>query len=198
MTHQRGTYGTVTVGQEFFHTVADRVRALKALTTGFKALANDLAVWQTANKDAPEASAIAQWLAADVTPTLDEWADFVAHENRSWWTKLATSWETFEEWLNRLRQLRSLARVHGVLLQSTEPVELPKTIWQQSAEGKGSEATALLGVLKLGTLVVLGVMGAAGFYAAIREIRPRARPLERGAVRQLLRTELARSRQNRP
>jgi hypothetical protein len=133
-----------------------------------------------------------------VTPTLDEWADFVAHENRSWWTKLATSWETFEEWLNRLRNLRSMARIHHVLLQSAEPAELPKTIWQRSAEGKGSEATALLGVLKLGALVVLGVMGAAGVYAAVREIRPKAHALERSAVRQILRSELARSRQKRP
>jgi hypothetical protein len=161
------------VGQELFHTVADRTRAIAMLSTGFKALSNDLAVWQTANKDLPGATATAQWLAADVTPTLDEWRGFAEHESRSWWTKIATSWETFEEWWNRLRQLRSLARAHGIMLQSVEPVPLPKTIWQKSAEGKGSEATALLGVLKIGALGVLTIMGAAGAYAVLRELRPK-------------------------
>jgi hypothetical protein len=178
------------VGQELFHTVADRARALAALSTGFQALASDLAVWQTANKDHPDASATAQWLAADVTPTLDEWHGFVEHEQRSWWTKLATSWETFEEWWNRLKQLRALARAHGITLQSVEPVPLPKTIWQKSAEGKGSEAAALLGVLKIGAVAVLTLMGAVGVYAVVRELRPK-RSEEEDRIREILREELS-------
>jgi len=176
------------VGQELFHTVADRTRAIATLSTGFQALSNDLAVWQTANRDLPEATSTAQWLAADVTPTLDEWRQFVEHESRSWWTKLATSWETFEEWLNRLRQLRALARAHGITLQSVEPVELPKTIWQRGAEGKGSEATALLGVLKIAAAGVLTIMGAAGVYAVVRELRPK-RGTDPEVVREILREE---------
>ena len=178
------------VGQELFHTVADRERAIGMLSTGFRALASDLAVWQTSNKDKPDASLTAQWLAADVTPTIDEWNTFVDHESRSWWTKLATSWETFEEWWNRLKQLRALARAHGVMLQSVEPSPLPKTIWQKSAEGKGSEATALLGVLKIGALTVLAVMGAAGLYAVIRDLRPKSD--ERQLLREVLHEELSR------
>lgn len=173
------------VGQELFHTVADRARVLAMLSTSFQGLANDLAVWQTANHDLPQASATAQWLAADVTPTLDEWRQFVEHESKSWWTRLATSWETFEEWLHRLRQLRSLARAHGITLQSAEPVDLPKTIWQRGAEGKGSEATALLGVLKIGAAAVLTIMGAAGLYAVVRDLRPKQ------DLRQIVREELA-------
>ena len=180
------------VGQELFHTVADRSRAIAMLSTGFRALASDLAVWQTVNKDAPDASATAQWLAADVTPTVDEWRNFVEHESASWWARLATSWETFEEWWNRLRQLRSLARVHGVKLQSVDPVALPKTIWQRSAEGKGSEATALLGVLKIGALSVLGIMGAAGLYAVVRELRPRPKTADPEIVREILHEALSR------
>jgi len=179
------------IGQELFHTVADRERAIAQLSTGFRALANDLAVWQTSNKDHPDASTTAQWLAADVTPTLEEWAAFVDHERRSWWTKLATSWETFEQWWDRLKQLRSMARAHGISLQSVEPVPLPKTIWQKSAEGKGSEATAILGVLKIGALSALAIMGAAGLYAAIRNLRSRAvASADREALRELLREEL--------
>lgn len=181
------------IGQDLFHTVADRDRAIAQLTTGFRALASDLAVWQTSNKDHPDASQTAQWLAADVTPTLEEWNQFVEHEKRSWWTKLATSWETFEQWSDRLKQLRSLARAHGIALQSSEPVPLPKTIWQKSEEGKGSEAGAVLGVLKIGALSVLAVMGGVGFFAAVRSLRNRAHgAVEREQLREVLREELVR------
>lgn len=179
------------IGQELFHTVADRERAAAQLSTGFSALASDLAVWQTTNASKPEASQIAQWLAADVTPTLQEWKQFLEHEQRSWWTKLATSWETFEQWWDRLKQLRSLARAHGVTLQSAEPVPLPKTIWQKSEEGKGSEATAILGVLKIGALTALGIIGAAGLFSAVRNLGARARgAADREALREIVRDEL--------
>jgi len=179
------------IGQELIHTVADRERALAHLSTGFRSLASDLAVWQTSNKDRPEASQTAQWLAADVTPTLEEWAEFVSHEQKSWWTKMATSWETFEEWWNRLKQLRCLARAHGIALQSVEPTPLPKTIWQKSAEGKGSEATAVIGVLKIGALTALAIMGAAGLFSAIRSVGARARSeVEQAALRQIVREEI--------
>lgn len=179
------------IGQELFHTVADRERALAQLSTGFRALTNDLAVWQASNKERPDASQTAQWLAADVTPTLDEWSDFIVHERKSWWTKFATSWETFEQWWNRLRHLRSMARAHGIALQSSEPEPLPKTIWQRSEEGKGSEATAVLGVLKIGALTALGLLGAAALYAAVRNLSSRARSArDREALREILHEEL--------
>ena len=166
------------VGQELFHTAADRDRAIEQLSTGFRALANDLAVWLTSNEEHPDATKIAQWIAADVTPTLEEWAAFAAREKKSWWAKIATSWETFESWWKRLKQLRSLARTHGVTLQSADPTPLPKTIWQQGAEGTGSEATAILGVLKIGAFAALGIMGAAGLYGAIRSLSARARSVD--------------------
>lgn len=181
------------VGQEFIHTVADRGRALAQISTGFKALASDLAVWVSANKEQPDVSKSAQWIAADVTPTLEEWNAFVEHEGKSWWTKLATSWETFEQWWDRLKQLRALARAHGMELQSAEPVPLPKTIWQQSAEGKGSEATAVLGVLKIGALSALTIMGAAGLFAAVHSLRSKVRGAhDREALREILHEELSR------
>jgi hypothetical protein len=186
------------VGQELIHTVSDRKRALSQISTGFRALASDLTVWLSSNKDQPNASTRAQWIAADVTPTLEEWNEFVAHEGRSWWTKLATSWETFEQWWDRLKQLRSLARAHGMELQSAEPVPLPKTIWQQGAEGKGSEATAVLGVLKIGALSALTIMGAAGLFAAIHNLRARGRLTgDREALREVLREELSSHRRDK-
>lgn len=180
------------VGQELFHTTSDRERAKFEISTGFRALSSDLALWLSQNKEHTAASGLARWIASDVTPTLSEWAAFVARENRSWWTRMATSWETFEGWWGRLKQLRSLARAHGAALHSAEPTALPKTIWQQAEQGNGSEATAVLGVIKLGAFTVLGIMGFAGLYAAMRKIREKTETAsDRQALRQIVREELA-------
>ena len=185
---------TVVIGQELIHTTADRARAVAQISTGFRALAGDLAVWMAANQDHPNASANAQWLAAEVTPTFKEWGEFTRNQE-SWWTKTATSWDTFEHWWDRLKRLRSMARAHGFVLQSAEPVALPKTIWQLGAEGKGSEATAVLGVLKVGALTTLGIMGIAGLCSAIRSIRARAEASDdRETLRRMIRDELSRTR----
>jgi hypothetical protein len=152
-----------------------------------------LAVWQTSNTTNPDASKIAQWIAADVTPALEEWKAFVAREQKSWWTKIATSWETFEGWWDRLKQLRSLARVHGATLQSSDLQPLPKTIWQRSCEGTGSEATAILGVLKIGALTAVGIMGFAGLFSVIRSVRARVQADDHTAVRKVVRAELKRA-----
>ena len=179
------------IGQALFHSVGDRERVIQQLSTAFRALVNDLAFWQSTNMEHPDASSNAQWLAADVIPTLDEWNQFVEHEQKSWWIKLATSWEAFENWWEKLKQMRALARAHGIILQSPEPQPLPKTIWEKTEAGKGSESMAILGVLKIGALGALAVMGAAGFYGAIRNIRSRARIADdREALREVLREEL--------
>lgn len=157
------------VGQEWFHTVADRQRAIGQLTSGFQALTTDLAAWHAANPTAANASASAQWIAADVTPTLEEWKGFAEHESSSWWVRAATGWDAFEDWYDRLKRLRELARAHGIALQSSEPLPLPKTIWQRGAEGKGSEAAAWLGVLKIGVLAALSITGAISLYGLLRE-----------------------------
>lgn len=164
------------VGQELWHSVADRQRAIAQLTTGFQALAGDLAAWQSANHDLATASSSAQWMAADVTPTLDEWHAFAEHESGSWWVRAATSWDAFEEWWSRLKRLRELARAHGITLQSVEPAPLPKTIWQRGAEGKGSEAAAWLGVLKIGIATAIGITGAVTLYTVLRDLRASAKP----------------------
>lgn len=185
----------IQIGHELVHTVADRERAMSKLSTGFRALSDDLAGWMSRHKSDPAlanvATSVAHWIVADVTPTLAEWADFLAHERKSWWTKMATSWDTFEGWSERLKHMRALARAHGVTLQSPEPEGLPKTIWQRSEQGNGSEALAILGVLKIGALTALSIMGAAGLYSAIRGLREKAQATdEQIALRRIVREEL--------
>jgi hypothetical protein len=179
------------VGQDLVHTAADRDRAVEQISTAFRELADDVAAWLTANPTHQAAPGVARWIVADVTPALAEWGEFVAREKKSWWTKLATNWSTFEGWADRVKQFRSLARAHGVTLHSAEPAPLPKTIWQHTESGNSSEAMAILGVLKIGALTALGIMGAAGLYAAVRNLKHRGHPPEHAEIRQIVREEVA-------
>ena len=161
------------VGQEFFHSVPDRTRAIAALATYFRVFVDDLATWSLANVGKPNSSTVAQWIAADVTPTREEFRTFVVRQDDSWFTKVATSWDTYEDFFDRLRTLRSLARAHGILLQSSEPIPLPKTIWQRGEEGNGTKATAMLGVLKIGVFAALSITGAVTMFTIIRDLHRR-------------------------
>lgn len=177
------------IGQDLVHTGVDRDRAIAQISSDLNVLAHDLSTWLQANQDQPAAKSVASWIAADVTPALADWGEFVAREKKSWWTKLATSWNTFESWADRVKQFRALARAHGVTLQSAEPTPLPKTIWQRTEDGNAPEGMAVLGVLKIGALAALGIMGAAGLYTAVRNLRnmPAAQPEQ---LRQIVREEI--------
>lgn len=179
------------IGQDLVHTGADRDRATEQISAAFRELSSELAAWLAANTANSAAANVARWIVADVTPALAEWGAFVAREKKSWWTKLATNWSTFEGWADRVKQFRSLARAHGVTLRSAEPSPLPKTIWQHTENGNSSEAMAVLGVLKIGALTALGIMGASGLYAAVRNLRHRGHPPEHAAMlRQIVREEV--------
>jgi len=187
------------IGQDLVHTGADRDRAIEQISADFRALSSDLGAWLSSNAANPVAANVARWIAADVTPALAEWAEFAAREKRSWWTKLATNWSTFEGWADRVKQFRSLARAHGVVLQSAEPQPLPKTIWQHTENGNSSEAMAILGVLKIGALTALGIMGAAGLITAIRNLRHRGHPPEHAEIlRQIVREEVTAAAKHKP
>ena len=187
--HQRGR-SVAEMGQDLVHTGPDRDRAIAQISANFRQLTSDLSTWLSANPDHNAAKNVASWIAADVTPALAEWGEFVAREKKSWWTNLATSWDTFESWADRVKQFRALARAHGVTLQSAEPVPLPKTIWQHTQSGNGSEGMAILGVLKIGAIATLGIMGAAGLYTAVRNLRNKPAAQSTDQVRQIVREEI--------
>ncbi len=145
------------------------------MTIEFQALSDDLASWMHEGKqgDAAAPAAIAQWITVDVTPTINEWHQFLERQLGSWWSRAATDWGAYEDWWDRLRRLRELARAHGIVLTSPEPVPLPKTIWQRGTSGRGNEAAVTMGLLKMGIAAALGITGIVGFYAILRDIRGR-------------------------
>jgi len=174
----RGRTPLAQIGGEWWHSVSDRSLAIDRITTDFQALANDLATWHAANvhdDDPKDAAARAQWIAADVTPTINEWHTFADRERASWIRRFVTSWDAFEDWQDRLRRLRELARAHGVTLESPEPVPLPKTVWERGAKGDGTELASWLGLLKIAILAGIGITGAVTLYASARELNRRVR-----------------------
>lgn len=187
--HQGGR-SVAEIGQDLVHTGLDRDRAIAQISADFRLLTSDLSTWLSANPDHIAAKNVASWIAADVTPALAEWGEFVAREKKSWWTKIATSWDTFVSWADRIKQFRALARAHGVTLQTAEPVSLPKTVWQRTQDGNASEGLAVLGVLKIGALAALGIMGAAGLYTAVRNLKNRPALQSPDQVRQIVREEI--------
>lgn len=165
------------VGADWWHGANDRRKAVAQIGEGFQAVATELmtqisqraaAASQNPTPDALHAlDADAKWIAADIEPTLVDWRAFEKREIDSLWTMVATDWTIFERWLGKLRTLRQLARARGFTLVSPEPVDLPKTVWEEGAEGSGG-AAAWLGILKVTIAGAITLAGAYGLYTALR------------------------------
>ena len=163
------------VGAQWFHGTQDRVLALGKIAAALADLSRDLMGEIAGRRDAAhgdpaklaEVAADAKWLQIDIAPALTDWKAFVDRQNGGGVTLVATDWDVFENWLDRVRRLRQLARARGFHLSSPEPTDLPKTVWQRGAEGEGGLAS-WLGLLKIGIATAIGLAGAAGLYSALR------------------------------
>lgn len=153
---------------EIVHGDGDRLRALAQLETDWLAFGRDVAA-AAAAPDAP--APLVSWASANVVPTIAEWEVFRSNESAGWSTRFATSWDAFEGWLLRLRRLRELARLSGVILTSPEPIDLPKTIWQKGEHGSGGEASTLWTMLKLVVYAAVGITGVVTLYAVARDVK---------------------------
>lgn len=173
--------GAPQVSGEWFHSVEDRQRALEQITAGFQALQTEILNWQ-GHADPQRARAFGQWLEVDVAPALAAWNAFADREQKSWLAKAVTSWQTFVAWRERLRNLRQLARAHGIVLESPEPPLLPTTIWEKSDLGTGNELAPLVGASKIAFRSVLTVIGVITVYTLARDARnwTRIRSLKHG------------------
>jgi hypothetical protein len=169
------------VGGAWWHGTEDRVVAISAISAAITDLVRDLMTELQQRRDAAEQhntpdllralTADVAWVTADVQPTVAQWQAFVARQAGSMWTMVATDWTVFEDWLDRVRRLRQLARARGFHLTTPEPHDLPKTVWQRGAEGEGGPA-AWLGVLKISVAAAVGLAGFIGLYAALRGKHP--------------------------
>jgi hypothetical protein len=98
---------------------------------------------------------------AVVSPVFADWITFRQSEQ---FYDLWTSWEEYEKWLERARQLRAAVRDKGIHVESPEPVDLTKTLGGEAID-KLTKATtdlwtlakvAIYGALAIGGIVVVG------------------------------------------
>lgn len=176
---RRHAHAETIIGASFYHTVGDRERALDQMATDFASLQNDIMMQAGWRADPYRAASgpLWDWWQSVGVPTMNEWQTFHANQTGSWVTRWATNWETFEQWQDRLKRLRDLARSHGLTLASPEPVELPKTITQRAEEGIGGGLTSLWGILKMVLYAAIGITGFLALYAVFRDVRGHGRSL---------------------
>lgn len=154
------------VAGDLLHGDGDRVRALAQLETEWLTFSMDLLRAMNAGQRTYD-----QWVQVNVVPTLHDWEAFRAQEMAAWTTRLTTSWSAFEQWQERLRRLRELARVQGVELASPEPTPLPKTVWEKGEAGSGGTTDVLWTLLKTCVYAAVGITGVVTLYAVVRDMR---------------------------
>lgn len=141
---------------ELWHDDDDRKRLLRRLDRDLAAFVADVRV-HVESPDAPPSRR--QWWTAEVRPTLDEWRTLYDGSMASWARRTATEWSTYEDWLDRIRDLRSGARAHGLVLSSPEPSDLPRTVYQRAASGCGSDGEAWWTLGRVALYTTVGILG---------------------------------------
>lgn len=163
--------GGVVIGNGLYHGDGDRKVALEMLDLGFADLERELADAITSAPPSEKNSATAQWWTIHVAPAIAEWRSFAANERASWIARVATKWETFETWRDRLVRLRENARIQGIALASPEPISLPKTITERGHAGAGSPFQTLWTFVKVVLYAAIGVTGFIGLYRVAQDWR---------------------------
>jgi hypothetical protein len=156
---------------EWFHGLSDRRAALGELGADFAALQGDLSLHA-------EAPADLAWVQAVVTPTMSDWQAFASKQEGSALSPWVTEWSVYEQWQERLRRLRELARSRGIQLDSPEPVALPRTIWQRGNSGEGGPLDAAFGLLKTAIFGAIALTGLVAFVVIVRDLRARPHAIE--------------------
>ena len=147
---------------EWFHGASDRVNALSQLGIDFANFHGDLERHAVTPADAT-------WVITEVIPAFQAWDEFLRRQAEGTLTSWVTEWSVYETWEARLRRLRELARARGIILESPEPLPLPKTIWQRGEQGEGSPLDTWFGFLKTAILGAVAITGFASFYIVLKD-----------------------------
>jgi hypothetical protein len=156
--------GRMVSAGEWFHGASDRQSAVGQLSADFAAFQGDLGLHATEPSDVA-------WVIAVVVPTLHDWEVFAHKQEGSALAPWITEWSVFESWQLRLKSLRDLARSRGILLESPDPIPLPKTVWERADTGQGSSLDTWFGLLKTVIFGVIALTGLAGFYVIVKDVR---------------------------
>jgi hypothetical protein len=164
---RRDVSDQVLIGGELYHSDGDRERALAELDQEIVRLRAEIEPRVTAIAAPHQA---AQWWRIDVLPTLSEWATFREHQS-SWFSRLATEWAVYEQWLSRIRSIRSGARTLGIVLSGPEPDALPRTVFERGASGSGTTLASAWTVGRVLLYTAVGIAGVLSLRTVWRELR---------------------------
>ena len=170
-----------------YHGSDDRALALAILDLGFSALRGELAPLFTngasaspirdgARSDRTAGAKVADenarsWWTLEALPVFTAWAEFETRERASWLSRMATSWEAFEDWRDKLIRLRDQARALDLTVHTPPPAELPMTISERGSMGRGSALDAIWTAVKSVVYGAIAVLGFLGLYRAYRDLR---------------------------
>jgi hypothetical protein len=106
-----------------------------------------------------------------IAPHYDDWMKFRTDEKFD----LFTSWEEYEKWLERVRQLRATVKEKGIRIETPDPLDLTKTLPAELAEG----ALEFGKILKWGVIGVLGIGAVVALSSVVSNLRSGKDPAEK-------------------
>jgi len=110
-----------------------------------------------------------------VSPTFDEWMKFL---NDHEYYNVFTSWEEYENWLERAKQLRATVKERGALLETPDPMDLTKTLGAEAAGGLKDIGKEALSIMKWAAIGVLAIGGIFALTSAASHLRKGTDPIK--------------------
>lgn len=110
-----------------------------------------------------------------VSPTFEEWQAFRGEHE---YYNLFTSWEEYEKWLERAKQLRAAVMAKGVRVETPEPLDLTKTLGAEAAGTLGDIGKGALSIVKWGVIGALAIGGVFALTSAVSHLRKGTDPVE--------------------
>jgi len=186
---RRVHFGTPYVGIKLIHTPGDSDRAVRQIDTEMNAiidamyramgvnpsLVRDPSIPFGEAKDAADREKVSTWreqvleakaiasqsplwpfFDSAVSPTYTSWLQFKWDHQ---FYNVFTSWEEYEKWLERAKQLRAAVIDRGVNIDTPEPVDLTKTLPGQAIDATGEALKETFKILKWAAIGALGIGG---------------------------------------
>jgi hypothetical protein len=114
------------------------------------------------------------------SPVYQDWQKFHEDQTRpGGWSVLFTTWEEYEKWLERVRQLRKEMIAAGLRVQTPEPADLSETLGASALRKLGSGAEEIFKILKWGLVGVLAIGGVVVLSGVVQNLRSGTDPTDK-------------------
>jgi hypothetical protein len=203
----RASWGPAHIGLKLFHTVGDSERAVEQIDTEMNAIVDavyramgvdpstlrrsltvaemakmskeDINAWKDrvfiAKAKATQSPFWTFWYTT-VSPKWEEWARF--RESQKFYN-LFTSWEEYEQWLDRAKQLRGQLKEKGIKIETADPGDLSKTLGGAALDTAAKAATDIGKILKYGVIGALVIGGVVALASVADNLKSKTDPAEK-------------------